>query len=689
MVFLTRDEYMDLSDICNLLSISKATALNWIKSDTLKPVEIEGQKNLFAKRDIDALLADIKSGRISRLKSRRNKNHISGAFIPKTYIQSKEGIEVVGKIISCISTMDLAQGYERVILAEYALKLLASRKMFSLSSSQMTRMATGEKADCLLTCYLEDKECVGSYAVLIDDLLQDVNNLESQVAQLISALNIPVFYIEEQDFLGLLSMSLQNLGERKSKGVYYTPLTVVKDAVDCLKPLLHKRVKLLDPCCGSGNFLMYAYKYVMNLEGLYGYDISPLSVCLTRINMALVTRTKNMELLYRNFQCSNPLMNKQEIKFDIVIGNPPWGFNYSIEEQKALRQIYSSARAKTVESFCVFTEYALGVAVEKGIVSLILPQSILQVKIHQPIRDLLFSQSKIKRIRYWDDAFDGVQCPAITLTYEKNVEAFSLKGTEIVSNERAFTIAKERVVDRANWNFNLTDAEMALIQKIQSSVEVTYLKNQADFALGIVTGDNSKFLSDKTTHKEGNNSELIYRGSDVFKYRCSPAHCCIDFKPDKLQQVAPIELYRAKEKLIYRFIGGSLIFAYDNSQALTLNSANIVIPRIEGLSVKYILAVLNSRIAQYFFNSQFKSLKILRSQIEGIPIPVINTDQQAQIIANVEHLLESCNPGEICLHYEEIDRNIKEAFCLTDYEYGLIKQELLDTNLFLYKISAM
>lgn len=682
---LNREKYMNLNDICDFLSISKATAMNWIRSDTLRPVEVEGQKNLFLKKDIENLLEDIKSGKITRLKSRRNKNYVSGAFIPKTYIQSKEGIEAVGYILSRIRTMDLARGYERVILAEYTLKLLASRKMLSLSTKPMNFRGIGENVDCLLSCYFEDKDLAGIYAVLIDDLLQDVYDVEAQVAQLMPALNIPIFYIEEQDFLGLLSMSLQNLSERKSRGVYYTPLTVVKDAVDWLKPHLHKRVKLLDPCCGSGNFLMYAYKFVKDLQGLYGYDISPLSVCLTRINMALVTKTENVELLYKNFQCINPLINRPTVKFDIVIGNPPWGFNYSTEEQIALRQIYSSAQGKTVESFCIFTEYALKAVVEKGMVSVVLPEALLQVRIHQPIRDFLLKCCKVKRIRYWDDAFDGVQCPAITLTCEKNPEGFSLKGTEIVSNHRAFTIAEERTVDRTNLNFDLTDAEMNLIHKISSTVEVTYLKKQADFALGIVTGDNNKFLSDKTTNKEVEHSELIYRGNDVFKYKCSPAQYWIDFRPEELQQVAPIELYRAKEKLIYRFIGGSLVFAYDNSQALTLNSANIVIPKIDGLSVKYIIAVLNSRIAQYFYKRQFKSVKILRSQIEGIPIPLINANQQAKIIEKVEHILESNDPRKIGLYYEEIDATLKEIYRLSDSEYEFIKKELMDINLFLFK----
>ncbi|AFM00467.1 type I restriction-modification system methyltransferase subunit [Desulfitobacterium dehalogenans ATCC 51507] len=682
MDFLTREDCFELNEVCDLLSISKATAINWIKNSTLKPIDIKGNKNLFLKKDIEALLFDIKRGNNSKLKSRRNKNYISGTYIPKTYIQSKEGIEVVGKIISCLDSIDLAEGYERVILAEYALKLLTSRKMISFEPKRTD-------STCFLRYYLKDARFAGRYSVLIDDLLGDIKDIELQLVKLSPALNFYIDYINEQDFLGLLSMSLQNLEERKSKGVYYTPLTVVKDTVDWLKPMLHKDIKILDPCCGTGNFLMYAYKYIKNLEGLHGYDISPLSVSLTRINMALLTKTADVELLYRNFLCANPLLGKLAGKFDVVIGNPPWGFKYSPGEQKELKKLYPSARATTVESFCVFAEFGLRSVVNKGVVSLILPQSLLQVKIHRPIRKYLMNACQIKRIRYWEDAFDGVQCPAMTLTYQKNAEEFSVKGAQIVSRQKVFTIAKERTVDIDLWNFDLTDAEVRLIERLKSSVDVTYLKHNADFALGIVTGDNRKFLSNKITHEEIDDEsdifEFIYRGSDVFKYKCLPAQYKIKFHPHKFQQVAPIELYRAKEKLIYRFIGGCLVFAYDDTQALTLNSANILIPKIEGLSIKYILAVLNSRIAQYFYSRQFKSLKVLRSQIESIPIPLINKRQQYHIVTKVESLLKSCDPGEVNSLYNAIDRQVKDIFGLTDPEYEYIKQELMNTKLFLWK----
>lgn len=665
--------YIRLDELCKILSISTATARNWLKSGKIKPVYSQGREEFFLREDIDLLLDNIKEGKESRLKSRRNKQHVTGTFIPRTYIQSKVGIEIVEAIISEINLVKLPNDYERIILAEYALKLLVSRKIIKHNDKS--------ESSAIINDFIRDKEFTDPYSSLIDDILSDITEIDIKIHQLKSVLCHEVDYIEDQDFLGLLFMSLQCVGERKSKGVYYTPLTVVKEAVDNLhmKKALHGMTKLVDACCGTGNFLMYAYKYVQNLEKLHGYDICPLSVYLTRINMVLVSKTDDIHLLNKNYICKDALKDNEDSVFDVVIGNPPWGFKYELEQEAFLRSYYFSAQAKTIESFCVFTEYALKIVGQNGIVSLILPQSLLNVKLHQPVRDYMLDNCNIKRIRYWENIFDGVQCPAMTLTFEKKPNTFSTKGLEVVTDKREFLIGDARRIDRTNWHFDLTDEEPSLIDKMESSVKVTYLKQNADFALGIVTGNNSKHI----LNYEFDGSEIILKGSDIFKYQFIPSNNFIKFEPENFQQVAPANLYRAKEKLIYRFICDSLVFAYDDSQTLTLNSANVLIPIIKGLNVKYVLAVLNSRAIQYYFKHKFKSIKILRSHIEDLPIPVISSSLQNEIINKVDGLLTSKDPSRIQQLYEEIDAEITKLFRLTDAEHDLIKEKTSHFNLFL------
>lgn len=151
--------------------------------------------------------------------------------------------------------------------------------------------------------------------------------------------------------------------------------------------------------------------------------------------------------------------------------------------------------------------------------------------------------------------------------------------------------------------------------------------------------------------------------------------------PESFQQVAPIEMYRAKEKLLYRFISEVPVFAYDNQQTLSLNSCNILIPCLEGLGIKYILAILNSNVAAYFISKKFSSVKLLRSHIEQIPIPLVAADVQASIIRKVDLIMSSSeNRSEL---YKNLDNEIGKLFNLSETNSNIIKNTLRNKNLFI------
>ena len=155
----------------------------------------------------------------------------------------------------------------------------------------------------------------------------------------------------------------------------------------------------------------------------------------------------------------------------------------------------------------------------------------------------------------------------------------------------------------------------------------------------------------------------------------------IRFAPESFQQVAPVEMYRAKEKLLYRFICEVPVFTYDDQQTLSLNSCNIVIPDVDGLEMKYILAILNSSVAAYFVSKRFNSVKLLRSHIEQMPIPVVSMDIQTSIIKKVDRIMNSSE--NISGLYEDLDSDIMQLFGLSGAHRDIIKKSLCKKNLFL------
>ena len=136
----------------------------------------------------------------------------------------------------------------------------------------------------------------------------------------------------------------------------------------------------------------------------------------------------------------------------------------------------------------------------------------------------------------------------------------------------------------------------------------------------------------------------------------------IRFQPDKFQQAAKEEKYRAKEKLIYRFISKNLVFAYDNSKSLTLNSANTLIPEIPDYPIKVIAALFNSSLYQFLFQKKFSSIKVLRNHIEDLPLPLWNKKTFSKIIQMVDKIIKNQNS------FQDLDDYLMKRFPLSKKE---------------------
>lgn len=107
---------------------------------------------------------------------------------------------------------------------------------------------------------------------------------------------------------------------------------------------------------------------------------------------------------------------------------------------------------------------------------------------------------------------------------------------------------------------------------------------------------------------------------------------------------------------------------------MSLNSANILIPHVEGIDIKFILAILNSKTISYWCNKKYNSIKLLRSHIEGIPFPMPLKDEQDKIIDLVNRLLSlenHCTRDKINI-YNEIETHVMRLYELNASEKTII-----------------
>lgn len=665
----TETDELSLNDLCKTLSISVATGRNWLK---LGKIEAHSfiKKTPYFKRDyVNNLLESLKQGDNTALKSRRNKKYISGNNIYNSYVSDESQSKIsVQKVLDYLTAKNvhIDNLVIQTILAECALQLLLHENLFA------------SHGNCLKD-YLEGKLPIYDENFLVEALLDNKKASLDFLLKHPDLFDITYNYEHNEDILGLLYISIKNLSERKATGSYYTPTKVVKKL--CAKVLERNQKdhpSILDPCCGTGNFLLQLPNSI-DFKYVYGNDIDLISVKITRINMSLKYGIKSQQLLEEHITNYDYLQHNFNVTFDIILGNPPWGYDFSIEAKAVLKSKYQSAIGNNIESYDVFIEQALLDLKSGGVLSFVLPEAILNVKTHTPIRSILLQKTQFQYISFLGNAFDKVQCPCIIFSVLNVPKQDSYLGLEVENFNKHFYIASARNITKDYFSFLTTDDEYAIIEKIDMLENKCYLEGHAKFALGIVTGNNKEFISETKTAT----NEIILKGSDVNKYRFVPTKNYIEFRPELFQQVAPTELYRAPEKLLYRFICNQLVFAYDDQQTLSLNSCNILIPQIEGLAVKYVIAILNSRVAQYFFKNVYNSVKILRSHIEGIPIPIITKKQQQTLLPYVETLLTAKNHDTLYATYNELDAKIASLYNLSDAEYKIIKADLEGQNLFL------
>lgn len=201
-----------------------------------------------------------------------------------------------------------------------------------------------------------------------------------------------------------------------------------------------------------------------------------------------------------------------------------------------------------------------------------------------------------------------------------------------------------------------------------NSVKYYRLQENVTYGLGIVTGNNTQYLN----HSFQQGLEPIISEKNLKKYFVDydSIDYYIDFQREKLQQVAPNSLYRAQNKLLYKFIGNKLVFSIDTKQYLSLNSAN-VISFPESFDIYYIAAILNSRITQLFFDEKYQTIKVLKNHIQSFHIPIVNENVQEEI----RTLLKDLSLVKRKYAYiEEIETKIYSIFGLTEKEIYYLKE---------------
>ncbi|MFW9882165.1 MAG: class I SAM-dependent DNA methyltransferase, partial [Candidatus Thorarchaeota archaeon] len=203
-----------------------------------------------------------------------------------------------------------------------------------------------------------------------------------------------------------------------------------------------KNIKILDPACGSGRFIIsiaeklylffkslnpgledYEIKLNILQNNLYGIEVEKSACIIAKLRLIswLFSGNENYCKLFNlderdlNLKEINNLIKSSSIKFnifnldfllefesgkfDIIIGNPPYVENKKIDSQYKIK-LYKSFKSsyKLFDLSILFIEKSIELLKEHGLISFILPNKFLSADYGIKIREILIENIKIKEI---------------------------------------------------------------------------------------------------------------------------------------------------------------------------------------------------------------------------------------------------------------------------------------------------
>jgi DNA (cytosine-5)-methyltransferase 1 len=272
--------------------------------------------------------------------------------------------------------------------------------------------------------------------VIDEHKLQDLSNLKNFI------IDNPCRY-DINTICNIAELSNVNRNETKA---YFTREDIVFNMVSKLPNFDDKKsIRILEPSVGIGNFLYLLFKKYQHIPQviLDVIDIDSNSLEILKLSLEKYKIPKNFIV---NFINEDFLLWENIYKYDLVIGNPPYG---KVINDKRLLDSYKaiSLNNETNNLFSFFIEKALNLG---RYISLIVPKSLISAPEFHITRELIERTNLYSITDYGEKAFKGVKIETISFltdTYKKEkfdkIKIESYITNSIEYQDKSYIFSKE------------------------------------------------------------------------------------------------------------------------------------------------------------------------------------------------------------------------------------------------------
>ena len=368
--------------------------------------------------------------------------------------------------------------------------------------------------------------------------------------------------------------------------------------------------------------------------------------------------------------------------FDIIIGNPPYLSSKEIlgSEKEILKEFYTTAKSQ-FDLFTIFLEQCHNLLHEKSFFGFIIPDSFLSRSSFEHIRKLIIQKTKIWFIDIITGVFQDPTVSNVILIYEK------IKPEDnqlIMSKGMIFKefIGNEKISIKVNQEFfnNTSNHSILFIEtNIREILEkITNRSIKFGEIIEIHRGEELGKNSNKILEQTNENAKKLLFGEDVSRYDISFSEHYIDI----------IDIIKEKNsyfqpKILIRQLGENINAAFDDSgEYITIQTIYNIWVKDESFHPKYLLAVINSKLINFYYTILFKKElfpRILLENIKELPIIRISQSEQKKIIELVERLINCINLRNKIFKFWKKDSFLQENINISLKELILIDKANLQT----------
>lgn len=466
----------------------------------------------------------------------------------------------------------------------------------------------------------------------------------------------------------------EKYARRKEQGIYYTPTYIVDYIVrNTLGELLKdkkvdvEKIRVLDPACGSGSFLIKALDILnefhsktdkdygqtqLDLEmglpftkkvkilqnNIFGVDLDTKAVEIAQLSLLLriTEKRRRLPLLRQNVKCGNSLIDdkkvagnkafkwEQEFKqimdeggFDVVIGNPPYGAKLNDKERKFLLNNYPATKNNT-DTAIAFINRAYNLLKKNGYLGLIVPKPLIYSQKWAACRE--FIRNDLVSVVDVSKAFKDVLLEQIIIIIKKNSNQKKYLIDFIDSKQKPIEVEKSLIDKFGNLINDVSDEELALAIKINTG---NYISDVATIKRGLII---QHFLK-----KEGGEIPVL-RGKSIGRYLIKEIKEYVtkgDFK--KIETKAN---YLLQPKIVIQNIVAHItkprdhiiiMATIDEKRLLALDNVGCIFVKGDKIDKLFLVALLNSKLMSWYayrfiYAKAIRTMRLDKYHISKMPL---------------------------------------------------------------------